>query len=63
VGKPDDIDGTLRMTQDMKDGGGMKCQRALAAHNNVAIDVSACRYDVVNQAVDIVNGIAAKLPH
>jgi eukaryotic-like serine/threonine-protein kinase len=63
VGKPDDTGGTLRMTQELKDGGGMKCQRALAAHNNVAIDVSACRYDVTNQAVDIVNAIAAKLPH
>jgi serine/threonine-protein kinase len=63
VGKPDDTDGMLRMTQELKDGGGMKCQRALTAHSNVAIDVSACRYDVTNQAVDIVNGIAAKLPH
>ncbi|MGB6209697.1 serine/threonine-protein kinase PknH/PknJ [Mycobacterium sp.] len=63
IGKPEDADGTLRMTQQLKDGGGMKCQRALAAHNNVAIDVSTCRYDVVNQAADIVNAIAAKVPH
>jgi serine/threonine-protein kinase len=63
VGKPDDTDGTLKMTQELKDGGGMKCQRALAAHSNVAVDVSACRYDVTNQAADIVNAIAGKISH
>ncbi|MGA8547052.1 MAG: sensor domain-containing protein [Mycobacterium sp.] len=63
IGTPNDSEGTLRMTQQLNSGGGMKCQRALAAHNNVAIDVSACRYDVTNQAADIVNAIAAKIPH
>jgi eukaryotic-like serine/threonine-protein kinase len=62
AGKPRDIDGTLTMTQEMKDGGGMDCQRALAVRNNIAIDISACRYDVTNQAVDILNAIAAKIP-
>jgi serine/threonine-protein kinase len=62
VGTPADSDGTLTTTQTLKDGGGMKCQRALAIRNNVAIDVVACRFDVANQAVDIVNGIAAKIP-
>jgi eukaryotic-like serine/threonine-protein kinase len=62
VGTPADSDGTLTTTQTLKDGGGMKCQRALAVRNNVAIDITACRFDVANQAVDILNGIAAKIP-
>jgi len=63
AGTPADTDGTLTMTQELKDGRGMECQRALAVRNNVAIDVSACRYDVTNQAADILNAIAAKIPH
>ncbi|HEY1840289.1 MAG TPA: serine/threonine-protein kinase PknH/PknJ [Mycobacterium sp.] len=62
AGAPADADGTMTMTQTLKDGGGMQCQRALAVRSNVAVDVSACRYDVANQALDIVNGIAAKIP-
>jgi hypothetical protein len=31
--------------------------------NNVAIDVSACRYEVTGQAVDILNATAAKVLH
>jgi eukaryotic-like serine/threonine-protein kinase len=61
AGTPADTDGTLTMTQTLKDGGGMECQRALAVRNNVVIDISACRYDVTNQAVDILNAIAAKI--
>jgi eukaryotic-like serine/threonine-protein kinase len=63
AGTPADTDGTLTMTQEMRDGGGMDCQRALAVRNNVAIDISACRYDVTNQAADILNAIAARIPH
>jgi serine/threonine-protein kinase len=62
AGMPADMDGTMTMTQTLKDGGGMQCQRALGVRNNVAIDVSACRYDVAEQALDIVHGIAAKIP-
>jgi hypothetical protein len=62
VGTPADMDGTITMTQTLKDGGGMQCQRALAVRNNVAVDVSACRYDTAEQALDIVHGIAAKIP-
>ena len=62
AGTPADTVGTLTMTQTLKDGGGMECQRALAVRNNVAIDISACRYDIANQAVDILNGIAAQIP-
>jgi PknH-like extracellular domain len=54
---------TLTMTQEMKARRGIGCQRALAVRNNVAIDISACRYDVTNQAVDILNAIAVKIPH
>ena len=61
AGTPADTDGTLTMTQTLKDGWGMECQRALAMRNNVAIDISACRYDIANQAVDILNGIAAQI--
>ncbi len=62
VGTPADMDGTMTMTQTLKDAGGMQCQRALAVRDNVAIDVSACRYDIAEQALDIVHGIAAKIP-
>lgn len=62
VGATADTEGTLTLTRALKNGAGMRCQRALAVRNNVAIDVSACRYDVTNQAVDIVNAIAAKIP-
>jgi eukaryotic-like serine/threonine-protein kinase len=61
AGTPADMDGTMTMTQTLKDGGGMQCQRALGVRNNVAIDVSACRYDIAEQALDIVHGIAAKI--
>jgi eukaryotic-like serine/threonine-protein kinase len=62
AGTPADMDATMTMTQTMKDGGGMQCQRALAVRNNVAVDVSACRYDISEQALEIVHGIAAKIP-
>jgi eukaryotic-like serine/threonine-protein kinase len=62
AGTPADVDGAMTMTQTLKDGGGMQCQRALTVRNNVAIDVSACRYDIAEQALDILHGIAAKIP-
>lgn len=62
IGTPSDADGVLTTTRTMKSGGGMQCQRALTARNNVVVDVSACRYDTASQAVDIVNQIAAKIP-
>ncbi|WIM87106.1 serine/threonine-protein kinase PknH/PknJ [Candidatus Mycobacterium wuenschmannii] len=62
AGTPADMDGVMTMTQTLKDGVGMQCQRALAVRNNVAVDVSACRFDVAEQALDIVRGIAARIP-
>jgi hypothetical protein len=35
----------------------------LAARGNVVIDVAISRPDVTNEAVDVLNAIAAKIPH
>jgi serine/threonine-protein kinase len=55
-------DATLSMTHVVDMAGAAGCQHALAARNNIVIDVSACRSEVTNQAVDIVNLVAAKIP-
>lgn len=55
--------GILSMTQTSVDNAIWGCQRALAARSNVVIDIRACRPDTTNQAVDILDGIAAKIPH
>jgi hypothetical protein len=43
-------------------GGGYTCQHALTAKANVIIDVVTCGPDIANQALRIVNAIAAKFP-
>ena len=53
----------LSMTQTSVDNAIWGCQRAVAARNNVVIDIRACRPDTTNQAVDILDAIAAKIPH
>ncbi len=53
---------TLSMTQQLEDGGGMGCQRVMSTRNNVVIDIVACRYDVTNQGVNLLNAIAARIP-
>lgn len=53
-------DTTIAMLVDR--GQGFACQRALSIRKNVVIDVNACRIDVTNQGVDIVNGIAKNIP-
>lgn len=58
-GPLNDTGGTLSMKQVPPGADG--CQRALTARNNVAIDVIACRFDVSNQGVDVLNAIAAKV--
>lgn len=54
-------DNTLTMTQQKTDGG-VKCQRALSVHSNVAIDVMMCGADVADQAKDIAAAIADGMP-
>ncbi len=55
--------GVLSMTQTSVDNAIFGCQRALAARSNVVIDIRACRPDTTSQAVDILDAIAAKIPH
>jgi len=54
-----DTGGTLSIKQIPPGANG--CQRGLTARNNVVIDVIACRFDITNQAVDVVNAIAARV--
>jgi serine/threonine-protein kinase len=54
--------GVLSMTQTSVDNPIWGCQRALTARSNVVIDIRACRPDTTNQAVDILDAIAAKIP-
>jgi serine/threonine-protein kinase len=61
VGSLTSTDTTLSMTTTLEDVAGAGCQRALTTRNNIAIDVVACRFDVTNQAIDIVDAIAAKV--
>jgi hypothetical protein len=54
--------GVLSMTQTSVDNAIWGCQRALTARSNVVIDIRACRPDTTNQAVNILDAIAAKIP-
>ncbi|MGC2652343.1 MAG: sensor domain-containing protein [Mycobacterium sp.] len=54
--------GVLSMTETSVDNAIWGCQRALAARSNVVIDIRACRPDTTNQAVGILDAIAAKIP-
>ena len=49
-------------TQENANSPGWACGRALAARNNVIIDVNTCSADPKNSAVDLANQIAAKIP-
>jgi hypothetical protein len=40
----------------------LSCQHAFSVRINVVIDVVACRLQADNQAVDILNAIATKVP-
>jgi hypothetical protein len=42
--------------------GGMACQRALTARNNVVIDATGCSFHTTEQGVSIAEQIAAKVP-
>lgn len=55
--------GILSATYTRKDNIDWACQRALTARNNVVIDAQACsRNNITNQAVEIADQIAAKVP-
>jgi len=62
-GKLTNTGGTLSMTHFAEEHRFAVCQRALGARSNVVIDVLACRIQADNQAADILNAIAAKVPH
>ena len=65
VGPISNTNGTLSATTTSKDDGislGTTCQQALTVSNNVAIDVSACGYNLSDAAVNIAQQIAAKVP-
>jgi len=53
---------SISLTDAIEGGHGLGCQRALAARSNVIIDVAACRDDTTNQAVDVMQAIAGKIP-
>jgi len=61
VGPVSNTDGTLGATL-TKPGTSYACQRALTVANNVAIDVTACSYNLGDSAVSIARQIAAKVP-
>jgi eukaryotic-like serine/threonine-protein kinase len=54
--------GTLVLTTSREGRSYAGCQRALAARNNVIIDVGACNMSVDKKGVEILNAIAAKIP-
>jgi hypothetical protein len=58
------VDGILSTTGTQANAGsaGWACGRALAARNNVVIDVNTCSADPGTSAVDIAKQIAAKIP-
>jgi hypothetical protein len=65
VGAISNNNGVLSTTttlQNPPSTGWKACGRALAAKNNVVIDVNTCSVDPKNSAVDIANQIAAKVP-
>jgi hypothetical protein len=53
---------TISTLQNPPSTGWKACGRALAAKNNVIVDVNTCSADPKNSAVDIANQIAAKVP-
>ncbi|QLL10541.1 sensor domain-containing protein [Mycobacterium vicinigordonae] len=54
--------GTLVMSFTSQVRSSVSCQRAMAARNNVIVDVAANGFDVGNHGVDVLNAIVAKVP-
>ncbi|OBF79906.1 hypothetical protein A5791_10220 [Mycobacterium sp. 852002-51163_SCH5372311] len=61
-GPLNDANGIVSMAQTKDDINGWRCQRAITTRSNVVIDVNACRADLANQGIDVLNAIAAKIP-
>ncbi|OBA81890.1 hypothetical protein A9W99_13105 [Mycobacterium sp. 1164966.3] len=55
-------DGTLVLTTAREGKSYFGCQRALAARNNVIVDVGSCKLSLDKKGVEILNAIAAKIP-
>ena len=55
--------GTVSLTHFAKEHQFAACQHALTARSNVVIDVLGCHVGVDQQGVDVLNAIAAKVPH
>lgn len=53
--------GIMSISQKAGDDPRWGCQRAMGVRTNVVIDIRVCRLDVTNQAVDVLNAIAAKI--
>jgi eukaryotic-like serine/threonine-protein kinase len=54
--------GVVSMLEAHENSAGGGCQRAMTTRRNIVVDVSACRADLVNQAIDILNAIVANIP-
>lgn len=54
-------DGMLSITNTQEGGGGWQCQRALAARNNIVIDVRSCGENRTDQAITIATKMAERV--
>lgn len=63
LGSVTDKNGIVSMTNTREGDTGWRCQRAMTTRSNVIVDIMACRADLANQGLDILNAIAAKIPH
>ncbi|OBH09800.1 hypothetical protein A5695_23320 [Mycobacterium sp. E1747] len=62
VGDPRVVDNTLLVSWDKTGGTGWGCQRALMPRSNVVIDMRVCDYGGSNQAPELVNKVASRIP-
>lgn len=63
VGDVTAVDDLITQESSKEAGKGWACQHALKAASNVIIDVTACSFDVTNQAAGIADTIAARIGH
>ncbi|WP_322860223.1 sensor domain-containing protein [Mycobacterium europaeum] len=62
VGDPKVVDNTLMVSWEKTGGTGWGCQRALMPRSNVVIDMRVCDYGGSDQAVELVNKVASRIP-